>query len=387
MSETRTRPLSALAWRPPAADVALAAALWLIATVEVALSDDARPWPDLLIAGLITLPVALRRTMPLLSVLGLAVGLVALVASGGRTSDYTFVILSALIALYSLGSYGSRRDRLLGLVIALAAAMASAALEKGHGISDVVFAAGVIGVPWTVGLVSHRRERAAAELRTRTEQLEREQAAREQAAVAAERDRIARELHDIVAHAVTLMVLQANAGDRQLDSDPQAARGAFRVIRESGKSALVELRRMLDLLHSDAPLDAITPQPSLDDLDQLVERSRRAGMRVTLQLDRHGEVPESVAVAAYRLIQEALTNANRHALGAPVSVQVARQDHALHVVIHNQAGERLADTPGSGYGLAGMRERVKVFGGELRAGGTADGGFTVGVLLPLERQA
>jgi signal transduction histidine kinase len=385
MSET-THALEGAALRPPVADVVLAAALCLIAVLEVALSHRARLWPDLLIGAVITLPVALRRTVPLLSVLGISAGLVALIATGSRTSQYTFVILSPLIALYSLGSYGSKRDRLIGLAVALAAATASAGLEKGHGLSDVIFAAGVIAVPWTVGLVSHRRERDAASLRTRTEQLEREQTARERAAVAAERGRIARELHDIVAHAVTLMVLQANAGDRQLDSDPQAAHQAFGVIRESGKSALVELRRMLDLLHSDARVDAVTPQPSLDDLDLLVERSRRAGMPVTLQRDVTGEVPESLGVAAYRLIQEALTNANRHAHGAPVCVLVTCQNHSLRVLIQNRAGEALAEAPGSGYGLAGMRERVNVFGGRLHAGNTPDGGFSVDVMLPLERR-
>ena len=372
--------------RPPVGDVVLAVAVWAIGIVEIALSLRSRVWPDVLIGAMIALPIAVRRTMPLLGALGTVAGLVVLTVSGGKSSQYTFVIVCVLIALYSLGAYGRPRQRVAGLVIAAAAAIVSATLEKGHGLSDAIFAAGVVAVPWTVGLVSHGRERATAALRDRTERLEREQTVRERAAVAAERDRIARELHDIVAHAVTLMVLQANAGDRQLDGDPAAAHEAFGVIRESGKSALAELRRMLDLLHTDIPVDSVAPQPSLDDVEDLVDRTRRAGMYVTLQLEPCGQVPESVAVATYRLIQEALTNANRHAHGAPVAVHVGREDRSLRVRVLNDAGEPLAEAPGSGHGLVGMRERVKVFGGRFNATTTPDGGFSVDVVLPLERQ-
>ncbi len=385
MSGTSTAGAARVPLMAPTADVALAAGLTLLAGAEVALGLSSRLWPDAAIAAFVTVPVAVRRTLPLVGTLTICGALLLFAATGGKNSQYIFLLVAVLVMLYSLGAYGSGRQRGIGLALALAAAITSALADKGHGVSDAIFAAGVVGVPWTVGVISHRRERATSALRDHTEQLEREQAARERAAVAAERDRIARELHDIVAHAVTLMVLQANAGDRQLDSDPRAAHQAFAVIRDSGKSALAELRRMLELLHGDRPADGVTPQPSLADIELLVERARRAGIGVDLHLDLDRDVPESVGVAAYRLVQEALTNANRHAHGAQVRVQVSRHDDALRVSVLNGRGEPLPDAEGSGYGLAGMRERVKVFGGRLSACGTDDGGFSVEVILPLER--
>ena len=367
----------------PLADVLLAVGLCGFALLEVALVRPGHLWPDVPIAVCETLPLAFRRRMPIASVLGVSAALLLFAAEGEKNSTYIFVIVSVLLALYSLGAYAANGGRVAGLLLALVGAVTSALVEPRHGASDAVFAAGVVTVPWAVGVVSHRRERATEGLRERAERLEREQAGRERAAVAAERERIARELHDIVAHAVTLMVVQANAGERRVHSDPAAAEHAFAVIKDSGRAALNDLRRMLDLLRSDSGEPERAPQPSSATIEQLVDAARRAGAAVDVDADSLDDVPESVAVAVHRLVQEALTNATRHAHGAPVSIAVRRRPDELRLVIRNEAGVRVSEAGGGGYGLIGMRERVAVFGGSFDARREAGGGFVVEIVLPL----
>jgi signal transduction histidine kinase len=364
-------------------DVLLAIALFGFGVLEVALGRPGHLWPDVAIAACATLPLALRRRLPIAPVLGVSAALLLFAAAGEKNSTYIFALGSTLVALYSLGAYAIDVVRLGGLVVAAACGVTSALSEPGHGASDALFAAGVVTVPWVVGVLSHRREHVAAGLRERAERLEREQAAREREAVAVERERIARELHDIVAHAVTLMVVQANAGERQVRSDPLAAERAFAVVKESGRAALTDLRRMLDLLRADSAAPARVPQLSAAAIEELAEGARRAGATVSVEADRLDGVPESVVVAVHRLVQEALTNATRHAHGAPISIELRRSPSDLRLTVRNAAGTPIAEAVGGGYGLIGMRERVAVFDGAFEAHRIADDGFVVNVVLPL----
>jgi hypothetical protein len=173
---------------PPLGDILLAGALCGFGVLEVALARPGRLWPDLVIAVCATLPLALRRRVPLVPVLGVSAALLLFAAVGEKNSAYIFALVSALVAFYSLGAYATNTGRAAGLGVGLASAVTSALAEPGHGASDAVFAAGVVTVPWAVGVVSHRRAHAVAGLRERAERLEREQAQREREAVAAERE-------------------------------------------------------------------------------------------------------------------------------------------------------------------------------------------------------
>jgi signal transduction histidine kinase len=243
----------------------------------------------------------------------------------------------------------------------------------------------VIGPAATGRLVAHLRRQTAL-LEELTGRLVEERATAERAAVAEERARIARELHDVIGHEVTVIALQADAAAAALAKAPERADAPVQAIRRSAAEALAEMRRVVGMLR-DAEDEDLRPQPGLPDVPELVERSRAAGATVELTLqppDRPTHA--SVELAAYRLIQEALTNAGRHAPGAAVGVRVVGDADAVTVEVVNER-TRLVPSPrsgSSGFGLVGMRERVRLLGGRLEAGPTPAGGYALTARLPLE---
>jgi signal transduction histidine kinase len=197
-----------------------------------------------------------------------------------------------------------------------------------------------------------------------------------------ERARIARELHDVVAHAVSIMVVQAAAADEVLDRDPQRAHVALGAVQRSGRAAVVELGRMLDLLRSDD--EALAPLPTLEGLPALVADARRSGLDVALHDETPGRYPAAIELCAYRVVQEGVTNALRHAPGSRVAVRLAQCGDALEVWVENSAAAVPSPAPaGTGHGLIGLRERVTVFGGRLDAGPRPEGGYRVRASVPL----
>lgn len=225
------------------------------------------------------------------------------------------------------------------------------------------------------------RERTLERLTLDLEQ-EREEKAR--AAVAEERARIARELHDVVAHAISVIVLQARGGRRSLATDPADARAALDTIEEVGTQALAEMRRLLGMLRRDDAEIARAPQPSLRYLDTLAAQMREAGLPVDLAVEGEPiELPPGVDLSAYRIVQEALTNALKHAgpATARVVVRYGRDDLELEIA---DSGPGAAASNGEGHGLVGMRERVSLYGGRLEAGPRDGGGFAVSARLPLD---
>jgi signal transduction histidine kinase len=226
---------------------------------------------------------------------------------------------------------------------------------------------------WVGGYVIRRR---AAQIRA----AEAAGGERARAAVAEERSRIARELHDIVAHSVSIIALQAGAGEALVERDPAAAREHMAAVRRTAHDAMGEMRRLLDVLRED---DAVyEPTPDLRDLEALVETLRTAGVPVSLESDA-SDLPAGVALTVYRVVQESLTNVRKHAGQVPARVVIRRVRDHVDVVVENEPGAAPPAVNGSGYGLVGMRERVRVYGGTLEAAPVDDGGFRVAVSIPL----
>ena len=248
--------------------------------------------------------------------------------------------------------------------------------------ATVLFTAGTVALDSVSSRWGAQRALAA-----QTERTELERARR---AVLEERTRIARELHDVVAHHMSLIAVQAETAPYRLTDLPESARAEFGALSGVAREALTEMRRLLGVLRSDQPA-GLAPQPQLSDLPALVNAARRAGVSVELAVPSAlGNVPSGVAVCAYRIVQESLSNASQHAPGAAVSVSVGHEAGAVRLRVANGPGEAVgpaAGEPGSGHGLTGMRERVALLGGSLSAGPSAGGGFVVSAVLPLGETA
>jgi signal transduction histidine kinase len=297
--------------------------------------------------------------------------------------------------MYSVAAWGSRRAALLAGGVAVVVLVVVMGLPRAD--ADVVDAAfvslGLAGA-WVLGDRARVQRALAAELQERAVRLERERASEARRAVAAERARIARELHDVVAHHVSMMVVQAEAGPVAVERDPARAAGAFEAIAATGRQALAEMRRLLGVLRGDGDGDAapsLAPQPGLAEVPSLVEQVGRAGLRVALVVEGpEAPLPAGVDLSAYRIVQEALTNAVKHGGSGRAEVLVRYGEHELQLRIWDEGRPAGGDGPppnrpdtAPGRGLLGMRERVALFGGELRAGPGPDGAFTVDARLPI----
>jgi signal transduction histidine kinase len=285
-----------------------------------------------------------------------------------------------LVASFSVGLYVDRLWRsLLGVVapIAIVAALSKSPMWEGvrHAGDYAVLIFFVSGA-WVAGFLIRRR---ALQVRA----AERAGGERAEAAVRVERARIARELHDIVAHSVSIIALQAGAAETLVEQDPAKARAHLAAVRKTAHDALGEMRRLLDVLRENEP--TYTPQPQLASIHELVAAARETGQEI--ELHEHGELanlPAGVALSAYRIVQEALTNVRKHAGPAATRVTVENDGTQLRIEIANAAGTPTAAANGSGHGLIGIRERVRLYGGSVRAAEQPGGGFAVVATLPLE---
>jgi signal transduction histidine kinase len=315
-----------------------------------------------------TVPLALRRRWPLATVL-VVFAAAALQELLSTPPDGIAGVTALLVASYSVAAYSDRGPAIVGLVGALALSLSS-------GVDDAAFAWVLIGGAWGAGTIVRRQNLLL-------DALARDQEARERAAIADERARLARELHDVVAHGVSTIVVQAEAGEALLERDPDGARRAFVSITGSGRQALGELRRMLGLLRSADGEPALGPQPGLSQLQALVEQMRGVGLPVELTVEgQPRQLPAGVELSAYRIVQEALTNTLKHASPAQarVTVRYRNDDVELEVV---DDGRRSTNGSSDGHGIAGMRERVRLYGGTLETGGRVEGGFSVHARLPV----
>jgi signal transduction histidine kinase len=369
-------------------DAVLSAGLLVVLALDLAGGTFEGGYPGASIAAVavIALLPLVRRRHPLGAIYAWALLTSVLAVTLHPEDDLLVPFLGLFIFPYNAGLRVTGRHWVLAPVAIWIALTASAASAEGAVLGDVFFPGMFATLFWGVGRAMASRGRLTAELHEAAVRADEEREAGAARAVADERRRIAREMHDVVAHSVSMMVIQAGGARRILDREPARAAEAAALIERAGREALVEMRHLLGLLHVDDDPTEYAPQPTLAKLDVLVERARAAGLPVRLEVQ--GERPELTAgldLAAYRVLQEALTNVIKHGGCAPTEVRVHYRADAVEVLVSDHGGgsvdPRLA---GSGQGLVGMRERVRMYGGELQAGPRRGGGFEVAVRLPLE---
>ena len=273
----------------------------------------------------------------------------------------------------------------IGLAVVLGGAAIIVYKIPGHTPSDLVFVPVEFAIGWLAGFALRERAEQAEAAEVRATQAERERDAAARIAVAEERARIARELHDIVAHAVSVMVLQVGAVRHSLPQPLGEDRDALGRVEQAGRTALAEMRRLLGAMRRDGDGLDLAPQPGLDGLDSLLEDVGRAGLPVRLHVDGDPfPLPRAIDLSAYRIVQEGLTNSLKHARASHADVSVRyRPDEVEVEVVDDGAGPATSD--GLGHGLVGIRERVKIYGGEMDAGTAPAGGFILSARLPLDR--
>ncbi|MET7340553.1 sensor histidine kinase [Streptomyces sp. NPDC087866] len=339
--------------------------------------------PAYLLTTLTVLPLLWRRRAPVRVLLAVvaAQSLYGLAVDGpGQTLPYT-----GLVALYSVAAHTPAPARRLCGALTLAVVFPSVALNTGEA-RELVFSLMVFTAAYGFGRFTDTRQAYTRAVEDRARQLEVTRRIEAEQAAARERARIAREMHDILSHAVSLMIVQAEAGPVAVRTAPERAEAAFDAISETGRDAMVQLRRMLGVLRESerGPGAPRSPQPSLAGLPALVERVRSSGLAVTHTVTGpEHPLPRDTDSAVYRIVQEALTNTVRHAAATEAAVLLAYGESSLTVSVTDDGGGAETDTR-SGHGLIGIRERAAAHGGSARTGPGPDGrGFRVDVTLPL----
>ena len=376
-------------WHQHSFDVLIAAAA-IAGALEVALRDDpiagprTAPWFAVPAMALLVLLLLGRRRYPfgapaLLWLLAAAISFV-----DGRLITFPASAFAAgLAASLLLGNLRDPVQARLGLAIVLTGAAIVVYNDPNNTPSEFFFTPGLFAIAWLAGFAMRGRVAQAEAAEERATQAEREREAAARVAVAEERTRIARELHDIVAHAVSVMVLQVGAVRHNLPEVLMEEKGALSGVEKTGREALAQMRRLLGALHADRADMELAPQPGLGSLDSLVDQVSGAGLPVRLHFD--GErfpVPRGIDLSAYRIIQEGLTNALKHSSANHVDVRVGYRSDELEIEVRDD-GEGASASDGLGHGLVGLRERVKIYGGEMTAGSAAGGGFVLSTRLPL----
>ncbi|RLP96526.1 sensor histidine kinase [Micromonospora sp. CV4] len=383
------RPLRAVAF-----DVAVSGLVLLVGVAGAA--NQPGGWAATLVGVGMAVAVLFRRSRP--GAVTVVVAVLALVQVAAQWGPLPYDV-AVLIALYSVVKYGERlRDGVLAGAVA-AVGVVLAAVQTRNVVNWWAMAlwyALVTGAVWLVALNVRTRRLYVLTLEERASTLEREREAESRAAVAEERTRIARELHDVVAHSMAVMIVQADGARFMLDRDPEQARTAVKVVADTGRQALEEMRRLVGVLRDAGPTGAGGPAVGADpehrrlalaELPDLLARFRDAGLRIRHTVD--GEppaLPPGLELTIYRVVQEALTNALKHAgVGAEVELTVAYTTDAVvvRVVDDGQGRPVVSPAPTGGHGLLGMRERVTVYDGSLTAGARLAGGWQLEVRLPL----
>ena len=357
--------------------------------LEVALRHDAALAPRTTLwfavpaLAIFVLPLLARRRFPFAAAASVWLLAAALSFVDGRLVVFTVGAYAAGMASALL--LGNLRDDVqarFGLAVVLSGALIVVYNDPNQAVGNLIFIPGLFAMVWIAGFALRERTVQAEAAEERATHAEREREAAARIAVAEERARIARELHDIVAHAVSVMVLQVGAVRHQLPETLSQDRDALKGVEQAGRTALTEMRRLLGAMRHDGEDLELAPQPSLDSLDSLLEGIHRAGLPVRLQVE--GEpfaLPPALDLSAYRIVQEGLTNALKHARASQAEVIVRYGSDELQIEVRDNGDG--TSTEGMGHGLIGVRERVKIYGGEMTAGTDTGGGFILSTSLPL----
>ena len=366
---------------PRVVDGLIAAALVVGALLEGWTGSTNRAfWLYAVVTVIAMSSLAWRRRFPLV-VLGLVVAGVLALNPEGELSAF----VALLIASFTAGAELDRPRAWIGLSLAVVPFWLAYAFGGG-GVSDFAAVGVLYGGSWLVGQALRERGKRVDHLAERTARLEREREEQAARAVAHERARIARELHDIVSHSISVVAVQSQAVRRRLHPEQTREADDLRAVETTARQAMAEMRRLFGVLRADGERPSLAPQPGLDQLEQLLAQTRSAGVPVDLHVE--GErvpLPPGVDLAAYRIVQEALTNVRKHVRSASASVTLRFGERALELVIENDGAASPAGE--GGYGLIGMRERIGIYGGTLEAGARPDGRFLVRATLPFREEA
>lgn len=371
-------------------DLVLPVLFGVVGTVELVSHGYGTLWASIGAYWLAVGVLCARRVLPLampVAVTGIAVGAPVL---GAETDAPGSWILVAALSSFAAGSYVPRSRAALGFasVLVSVALLAAEAAARSEVTLDSLFLAFAVA-PWAVGAALRETLERNAELAAEAERTKLERELEVERATAAERRRIARELHDVLANSLSVMIVQASLAADLVLPDPTGAAGAVGEVERSGRTALAEIGRLLRLIGDGAEDLGTHPQHRVADIPALADEYARAGLGIDLELDGAVSLlPIGVELSTYRIVQEALTNALKHAPGSLVRVRLARQGSHVAIEVRNgpAASAALAEVPG-GHGLVGLRERVTVFGGDLDAGPTLDGGFVVTATLRFGAEA
>ena len=365
----------------------------MLAAIEGALevvlrSDPGREpttptWFAATATALIVLPLLARRRLPFAAPVSVWVIASAVAFIDGRIAVFTVsAYVAGMAASFLLGNLRDAFLARVGLAIVLAGASIVVYNDPSHTAGDFVFIPVLFAILWLAGfaLATRAAQAEAAEERASLAEREREAAAR--IAVAEERARIARELHDVVAHAMSVMVLQVGAVRHRLPADRDEDARALGDVEQAGRTALAEMRRLLGAMRRDDEDAELAPQPGLSGLHALVDEVGRAGLPAEIHVDGDPfPLPQALDLSAYRIVQEGLTNALKHAHASRADVTVRYSPDELQIEVRDNG--RGGGGDGQGHGLVGVRERVKIYGGEMTAGAANGGGFVLSARLPL----
>ena len=360
------------------------------AVLEVAIRRDDRDAPQTTLwfcipaAAVIVLGLLARRRFPFGAPAAFWLLAAAFSFVDGRLIPFPAgLYLAGMLAAFLLGNLRDVVLARVGLAVVLAS-MATIILNRpGHSPGELVFIPLLFGIAWLAGFALNARAEQADAAEARAAQAERERETAARIAVAEERTRIARELHDIVAHAVSVMVLQVGAVRHKLPEELADESDALRGVERAGRTALTEMRRLLAAMRDDDEALELGPQPGLGSVGTLVADVERAGLPVTLHVEGEtAPLPRAIDLSAYRIVQEGLTNALKHARAHHAEVTLRYAPDELQIEVRDD-GTGGGASNGPGYGLVGVGERVKIYGGTMTAGAAPEGGFVVDARLPL----
>lgn len=353
--------------------------LAIVGLVEGGLADT-RPAARAAAAAAAAIPLIWRRSIPALAALAalpLAIGS----GVGINVDDQLAPFLCLMIGLFSIGLHGNRRQLAVGLSVGVVLGGTSVVLSGAP--ADLAYLGTLVAIAVVPARLLRHRLQEVERLTEQKLRAEAEIESRARIAASEERTRVARELHDIIGHGVSLMVVHAAAAEAHL-ADSATARHSLKAVQDTGRQAVADLARLLGLLRDDHTEMGHAPQPGIADLEDLVAVARESGEDVELRVEGAVEqVPSTVGLTVYRIAQEALTNARRHAPGAAVRAHIKVAPRGVEVNVVNSASSSPAPTRVAGHGLAGLRERVAMFGGTLQFGEAPDGGFAVSAEVPV----